>query len=270
MAEIRSELREGILQLLLVHQLHALGVERGEAGGIGDERIASQAVKLNVARGMATAAELFRNLADGQLKLRAGAVQKAGFADAGISGQAGELSCKRFAQGLDALACFRARDEHGDARSAVDLRKGLRRSQIVLVDDDEGRDVLQLGDGEDAVDEKRFRHRDGAGGQHDKLVDIGDRRADKRVFPRQKRLQNTLVPLPGDTDEIADEGRLVLPPEAASGAALDNAVLRLYIIEAAQGFDDAILFHALTQTGSAANRRSRRRGRRRPGAYPCP
>lgn len=84
MAEIRSELREGILQLLLVHQLHALGVERGEAGGIGDERIASQAVKLNVARGMATAAELFRNLADGQLKLRAGAVQKAGFADAGI------------------------------------------------------------------------------------------------------------------------------------------------------------------------------------------
>ena len=73
-----------------------------------------------------------------------------------------------------------------------------------------------------------------------------------------------------DTDEIADEGRLVLPPEAASGAALDNAVLRLYIIEAAQGFDDAILFHALTQTGSAANRRSRRRGRRRPGAYPCP
>ena len=100
MAEIRSKLREGILQLFLVHELHALGVERGEAGGIGDERIASQAVKLNVARGMATAAELFRNLADGQLKLRAGAVQKAGFADAGISGQAGELSCKRFAQGL--------------------------------------------------------------------------------------------------------------------------------------------------------------------------
>ena len=99
MAEIRSELREGILQLLLVHQLHALGVERGEAGGIGDERIASQAVKLNVARGMAAAAELFRNLADGQLKLRAGAVQKAGFADAGISGQAGELSVQALRAG---------------------------------------------------------------------------------------------------------------------------------------------------------------------------
>ena len=84
---------------------------------------------------------------------------------------------------------------------------------------------------------------------YDQLVDIRDRRADKRVFPGQKRLQNTLVPLPGDTDEIADEGRLVLPPEAASGAALDNAVLRLNIIEAAQGFDDPVLLHVcLTRT----------------------
>ena len=117
--------------------------------------------------------------------------------------------------------------------------------------------------------EKRLRHWDGAGGQHDELVDVGDRRADERVFPGQKRLQNALVALPGDTDEIADEGRLVLPPEAASGAALDNAVLRLYIIEAAQGFDDTILFHMLIQTGSAANHRSHRQDRHQPVRFPC-
>ena len=135
--------------------------------------------------------------------------------------------------------------------------------------DDEGRDTLHLGDGEDTVDQERLRHWDSAGGQHDKLVDVGDRRADERVFPGQKFLQNALIALSGNADKIADEGRLVLSPEASSGAAFDNAIFRLYIIEAAQGFDDAILFHALTQTGSAANRRSRRRGRRRPGACPC-
>ena len=135
--------------------------------------------------------------------------------------------------------------------------------------DDEGRDTLHLGDGEDTVDQERLRHWGGAGGQHDKLVDVGDRRTDERVFPGQKFLQNALIALSGNADKIADEGRLVLSPEASSGAAFDNAIFRLYIIEAAQGFDDTILFHMLIQTGSAANRRSRRRGRRRPGACPC-
>ena len=92
MAEIRSELREGILQLFLVHQFHPFGVERGEAGSIGDERTAAKTVEFDMARGVAAAAELFRNLADRQLKLRAGAVEEAGFADAGIAGQAGKLS----------------------------------------------------------------------------------------------------------------------------------------------------------------------------------
>ena len=135
--------------------------------------------------------------------------------------------------------------------------------------DDEGRDTLHLGDGEDTVDQERLRHWDGAGGQHDKLVDVGDRRADERVFPGQKFLQNALIALSGNADKIADEGRLVLSPEASSGAAFDNAIFRLYIIEAAQGFDDTILFHMLTQTGSAANHRLHRQDRHQPVRFPC-
>ena len=127
MAEIRGELRERILQLLLMHQLHAFGVECGEAGGIGDKCIGSEAVELDMARRVAAAAELFRNLADREAELRAGAVEKTRFADAGVTGQAGELSRERFAQCLDPLARLRTRDENGDARSAVDLRKRLRR-----------------------------------------------------------------------------------------------------------------------------------------------
>ena len=269
MAKIWSELWESILQLFLVHQFHPFGIECGKAGSIGDERTAAKTVEFDMARGVAAAAKLFRNLAYRQLKLRAGAVEETGFSDAGIAGQAGKLSVERFAQSLDPLARLCTCDEHGNACLAVDLRKGLRRGQIVLIDDDEGRDTLHLGDGEDTVDQERLRHWDGAGGQHDKLVDVGDCRADERVFPGQKFLQNALIALSGNADKIADEGRLVLSPEASSGAAFDNAIFRLYIIEAAQGFDDTILFHMLTQTGSAANHRLHRQDRHQPVRFPC-
>ena len=136
------------------------------------------------------------------------------------------------------------------ARSAPIPSQRLRGGQIVLIDDDEGRDALQLGDGEHAVDEERLRHRHGAGGQHDQLVDIGNGGADEGILAGQKLLEHALArALPRDADEIAHQRRLVLPPKAAAGAALDDAVLGLHIIEAAQGFDDPVLLHVcLTRT----------------------
>lgn len=79
MAKIWSELWESILQLFLVHQFHPFGIECGKAGSIGDERTAAKTVEFDMARGVAAAAKLFRNLAYRQLKLRAGAVEETGF-----------------------------------------------------------------------------------------------------------------------------------------------------------------------------------------------
>ena len=244
MAEIRGKLWEGVLQLFLVHQLHPLGIKCGEARRIGDEGVRAKCIQLDMARGMPSAAKLFRDLADRQPKLRADAVEKARLPDAGIAGQTRELSTEKRPQFLDPLAGFGARDEDGDPGFLIDLRQRLRRGKIVLVDADHGWDVLQLRDGKHAINEKRLRDRDGAGGQHDQLVDIRDRRADKGVFARQQLFEHALaVCLLCDADEVPDERRLLLPPEAAAGLALGHAVFRLHIIEAADGFDDPVSFH---------------------------
>ena len=109
---------------------------------------------------------------------------------------------------------------------------------------------------------------------NDTLLDNGDHRVSVITGPNMAgkstyMRQNALIALSGNADKIADEGRLVLSPEASSGAAFDNAIFRLYIIEAAQGFDDTILFHMLTQTGSAANHRLHRQDRHQPVRFPC-
>ena len=243
-AEIRRKLRESVLQPLFVYQLHPFGVERGEARRVGDEGIRAEGIQLNMARGMAPAAKLFRDLADRQLQCRADAVEKARLSNAGIAGQARELPGQKRLQLPDPLARCSARNKDRDPGLFVDLRQRLCRGQIVLVDADHGRDVLQLCNGKHAVNEKRLRDRDGAGGQHDQLVDIRDRRADKRVFARQQRFEYAPAAfLLCDADKVPDERRLLLPPEAAAGLALDHAVFRLHIIEAADGFDDPVSFH---------------------------
>ena len=62
--DVRLELRKCVLQILGQHQIHLLGLKRGEAGRVRDVAAALDRVQLHMTGGVLAAADLIRNRTD--------------------------------------------------------------------------------------------------------------------------------------------------------------------------------------------------------------
>ena len=196
-----------------------------------------------MARRMAAAAELFRDLA--RLHGEAEAVQDAALADAGIAREGDGLAAHGLVQGGNALAAGRARRKDREPGMAVDVRERLPALEVRLVDTQHDRHILVSRNGRDAVDEERVRHGIRAGHQHDEGIKVADGRADKAVAARLDLLDHALCAGAGKADPVPDERRHPLLAEAAAGAALrERAVPAVYIVKSAERLDDASTLHA--------------------------
>ena len=106
-SDVLAEFGEGVLEVFLEDDLHLVGVEGGEAGGIGDQRVAD-GVELHMPGGVAATAQLFADLAHGEPKLRGKGVEDAGLAHAGVAGEGAEFAAEHISQLLHAKTRFGA------------------------------------------------------------------------------------------------------------------------------------------------------------------
>ena len=239
------ELREAVRQLLLGDGLHKLQVEGGEAGGIGHPGTAADGKELHVAGGVAAAAQLLGDLAGLDLQPRAETAQDGALAHTGVAGEGHGLACQQSPEGFDPLPGLGAGADHREACGPVELRQGLRGSQVRLVDADDGLHVLPQGDGRHPVDQEGLCHRDGPGCQDDQRVDVGYGGAEEGILAGQDGLHSPLLPLRLDRHPIPHQGGVAGLAEFAPGAAGDQSIPRQNVVEARQGLDNPAfqLFH---------------------------
>ena len=106
-----------------------------------------------------------------------------------------------------------------------------------------------------AVDEERVRLRLRDGGHRHQRVDIGHRRADEHVPPRQYLVHTpAALGVQAHAHAVAHQRRGAVQAEAPARPALDRSLAGLHVIEAAEGFDDQP-FHqpsGVASTGSSA------------------
>ena len=246
LSQIRPEIREGVLQILLEDHIHFVGVEGGKAGSVHDEGVVPQTVQLHVPGGVPPAAELFGNLAGRKLQLRRQTVENAALAHAGISGEGHQLAFDQCPQRLHTAAGLGAGADDGETSVPVDTHQVHRRVKVALVDAQVNRHLLISRNGRHPVNEKRLRHRVDVGREYHQRVNVGDGGADEAVPPGQHLFHHALPPLHGDVHHVAGEGRAVFLSQNATGAAGDHRVSRLHVIKSADGTDDppgTLFFH---------------------------
>ena len=123
---------------------------------------------------------------------------------------------------------------------AVDVVQLVRRIQVALVQAQQHLTAFQRGDGSDAVDEIRFRHRNGSGGDDDQLVDIGGSRAEEHVLSRLHRLHEALAAAQFPyLHPVAYQRAESFAPELAAGAAPEHLASGVHVIEATEGLFNA-------------------------------
>ena len=176
-AYIRDKLREGLRQVLLQLQVQLLGIKGRKARSVDDIGVLPQGKQLHMAGGVPSPAQGLADLPHRQGKTGVQGVENAGLPHTGVAGEGAELPRQLPAQLVDPLAGDSADPQHPDGGAAVYPVQLLRRVQVALVQAQQHPAVLQGGNGADAVDEIRIRHRQGGGGDDHQLVDVGRRRA---------------------------------------------------------------------------------------------
>ena len=122
----------------------------------------------------------------------------------------------------------------------IDVIQLVRRVQIALVQTQQHLTALQDGDGGNAVNEIRLRHRDGGGGQDDQLIDIGGGGTGKHIAARFHSLHKAFAPAQvADLDPVAHQRAHALPAELSAGAALQRLGSGIYIVETTEGLLNA-------------------------------
>ena len=117
----------------------------------------------------------------------------------------------------------------------VDVIQLVRRVQIALVQTQQHLTALQGGDGGNAVNEIRLRHRDGGGSKDDQLIDIGGGGTGKHIAARLHSLHKALAHAQvTDLDPVAHQRAHALPAELSAGAALQRLGSGIYIVETAE------------------------------------
>ena len=246
LSQIRPEIREGVLQILLEDHIHFIGVEGGKSGGIHDEGVVTQTVQLHMPGGVPPPAELFGHLAGGKPQLRRQTVENAALAHAGISGEGHQLALNQRPKFLHTAAGFGAGADNGETGVAVDAHQIHRRVKVALVNAQVNRHLLISRNGRHPVNEKRLRHRIDVGREYHQRVNVGDGGADEAVPPGQHLFHHALPPLHGNVHHVTGEGRAVFLSQNATGAAGDHRVSRLHVIKSADGTDDppgTLFFH---------------------------
>ena len=100
--------------------------------------------------------------------------------------------------------------------------------------------ALQGGDGGNAVNEVRLRHRDGGGSQDDQLIDIGGGGTGKHIAARLHSLHKALAHAQvADLDPVAHQRAHTLTAELSAGAALQHLGSGIYIVETTEGLLNA-------------------------------
>ena len=226
--------------MLLQLQVQLLGIKGRKARGVDDIGVLSQGEQLHMAGGVPPPAQGLADLPHRQGKTGVQGVENAGLPHAGVAGEGAELSGQLPAQLVDPLAGDGADPQHPDGGAAVYPVQLLRRVQVALVQAQQHPAVLQGGNGADAVDEIRVRHRQGGGGDDHQLVDVGRRRAVEGVAAGLHRLHKALAAaqLP-DLDPVPHQGRQPLPAELAPGPALQGLRPGVHIVKPAEGLFNA-------------------------------
>ena len=173
-----------------------------------------------------------------EAKARLQGVEDAGLAHTGIARKGGYLSSNGLSERRNPLAGFGADPKGGEARRLIDAAELIPLVQIALVDADEAFTALVLRDGGHPVNQKGVGHRHRAGGHHHHLVDVGHRRALKRILAGQDAVQHPRPLLQGGHPHpVPHQGGNLLVAEAPPGPALNQGALSaVHIIEAAEGF----------------------------------
>ena len=175
--QIGCKLRKRLRQVCLQLQIHLLRVEGGKARRINDPCVAAQREHLHMAGGMASTAQRLADLTHRQRQLRQQGIQDAGLSHAGIPCKGIQLASYCGTQRTHALPCCGAETQHLYGGMAIDIVQLLRRVEVALVQAQQHLTALQRGDGGNAVNEVRFRHRNGGAGDDDQLVDVGRSRS---------------------------------------------------------------------------------------------
>ena len=197
-----TEIRESILQILLQHYIHLVGIKGGESGRIGDIGILSQVIQLHMTGRVSATAQLFRHLASGQSQFRAQGIEHTALTNAGIARKGNQSSPDELTKLLYALTGFRAGADHRESGIPVDSGKIQRRVQVALVDADIHRHLSVTGDCRHPVDQKWFCHRIHIGSKHHQPVHIGNGRPYKAVLSWQDPLHHALALFHGDLNQI--------------------------------------------------------------------
>ena len=193
-----------------------------------------------MAGGMAATAQSLADLAHRQMQFRQQPIQHAGLPHAGVPGKGIQLSGDGGAKRRQSLPCLGADTQHRQGGMTIDVIQLVRRVQIALVQTQQHLTALQGGDGGNAVNEIRLRHRDGGGGQDDQLIDIGGGGTGKHIAARLHSLHKALAPAQvADLDPVAHQRAHALPAELSAGAALQHLGSGIYIVETTEGLLDA-------------------------------
>ena len=238
-AEIGCELRKGVFQISCQHEIHLLGLERGKARRVRDIAAALDRMQLDMARGVAAAADAVGDRADLRAERAVETVEHARLADARVACEGGYLSADALAQRVDAVARPRAHAQHLDAALPVGLIQLVARVRVGLVDDDERRDLLVYRDGCHLVDEKRVGHgRRGARDRYNK-VEVRDRRTDEAVSARRDAHEIARpVRLHLKLNAVAHDGFPNGLAEFSARLALDQPFRRIHIIKSADALEN--------------------------------
>ena len=130
--------------------------------------------------------------------------------------------------------------QHGNGRMGVNCIQLLRRIQVAFIQADQHSAALQGGNGGDAINKIRVRHRNGSRCNDHKLIDVGRRGAGKAAFARLYLLHKTFAAaqLP-NLHPVPYQGAGALPAELAASPALQDLPAYIYIVEPTQSLFNA-------------------------------
>ena len=141
LADIRGEFDEVELKLLLRYYLHHFDIEGRKARRVCGICTAADVKKLDMARGVLSAAKLLADLRGLYVQSRRQGVHYAGLANAGIARERADLPGYLAAQGVYSGAVRHARAHDGEARRGKYPLQLISRIDVGLVDADNNREI---------------------------------------------------------------------------------------------------------------------------------
>ena len=238
--DVRLELGERVLQILREHQIHLLGLKRGEAGRVRDIAAAFDRVQLHMARGVLAASDLVRNRTNFRTERAVQTVEHARLADTRVARKRAHLAADALAQCVNAFAGVRTHAQNLDAALAVSFVQFITRIRVRLVDDNERVHVLVHRNRRHLVDEERVGHRRSRARHNDYQIQIGHSRPNQAVLARRDRLQiaGAVLRLDFQRYPVADDRLAHRFAEPSACFAFNETLGGIHIVETADALQN--------------------------------